>query len=48
MGRNKDQFKNVFVIGVYAPADKDDPLFFESLFSLLGRSNYDHVIMGGD
>ena len=40
--------KNVLVIGVYAPADKDDPLFFEGLFSLLGRSNYDHVIIGGD
>ena len=40
--------KKVLVIGVYAPADKDDPLFFENLFSLLGKSNYDHVIIGGD
>ena len=40
--------KKFLVVGVYAPSDKDDPKFFETLFDTLEGRNYDHVIISGD
>ena len=40
--------KKFLVVGVYAPSDKDDPLFFEKLFGTLEGRNYDHVVISGD
>ena len=41
--------KLILVIGVYAPAQGDDPGFFsESVFPVLDEVEYDHVVLGGD
>ena len=41
--------KLILVIGVYAPAQGDDPCFFsESVFPVLDEVEYDHVVLGGD
>ena len=40
--------KKLLVIGVYAPSDKDDHVFFERLFGMIEGRNYDHIIISGD
>ena len=41
--------KILLIIGVYAPSQGDDPNFFKNdVFPILGRTEYDHVIIGGD
>ena len=40
--------KKLLIIGVYAPADKDDPEFFEKLFGMVEGRNYDHLVISGD
>ena len=36
--------KKLLVIGVYAPSDKDDHVFFERLFGMIEGRNYDHIV----
>ena len=40
--------KKLLIIGVYAPSEKDDPVFFEKLFGMLEGRNYDHLVISGD
>ena len=40
--------KKLLIIGIYAPSEKDDHVFFEKLFSMLEGRNYDHLVISGD
>ena len=41
--------KKLLIIGVYAPSQGDDPMFFkDDVFPILSKVEYDHVIIGGD
>ena len=41
--------KKVLIIGVYAPAQGDNPKFFtDDVFPILGKVTFDHSVLGGD
>ena len=41
--------KVILIVGIYAPAQGDDPQFFrDEVFPILDKVEYDHVILGGD
>ena len=40
--------KKLLIVGIYAPSEKDDHVFFEKLFSMLEGRNYDHLVISGD
>ena len=41
--------KKILIIGVYAPAQGDNPKFFtDDVFPILGKVTFDHSVLGGD
>ena len=41
--------KKLLIVGVYAPAQGDNPKFFQDdVFPILNKVEYDHVVLGGD